>query len=138
MNRVNIFISAVICFSLVACGEDIPSEAEGKQVIAKRYETSDCLKLVGFKKTNGNKSEEKSYQMEYSALMELKKGCHGYYLEKSNRFGSTPKNKFSEQGHKNMTGLGYKHVKEGEQVSLTGRIYFSKKENGWDGREIIF
>lgn len=150
MQKVSVFLSVIIGLSLTACGEDIPSEAQGKKILVEKYEKSECLKLVDFKKTNGQKSEfggVLAYQMEYSAVMELKNGCHGYFDEKNKTLRSPNKQanftnpidkKVSEQGHKNMINLGYRLVKEGEKFPQTGRINFGKKENGWEGQEFVF
>ena len=37
-----------------------------------------------------------------------------------------------------MTTIGYRLVKDGEKVITTGKLSFSKKENGWEGYEYNF
>lgn len=141
MKKVIAFLAVVISFSLTACGDDIPSESQGKKVLVDNYEKSECLTLVGFKKTNGRKfafDGASEYTMEYTAEMELKSACYGYFSDANKKFFSSPNKKYSEQGDKNMNTLGYRRIKEGEKVSINGKINFVKKENGWEGQEFVF
>jgi hypothetical protein len=141
MKKTAVLLSVVIGLSLAACGEDIPSESQGKKVLTDKYEKSECLKLVDFKKTNGQKSDfggVLEYKMEYSAALEMKNGCHGYVDKQGERFVNPPDKIRSEQGDKNMKALGFKLVNGGEQASIIGIIAFSKKENGWEGHDLVF
>ena len=141
MKKTIILLSAIFVFPFAAYAEDIPSEAQGKKILADKYEKSECLKLVGFEKTNGQKSEfggVLAYKMKYSAVMELKTGCYGYFSDERKKFWSKPQKEHSEQGDKNMKTIGYRLVKEGEKVPIAGNIDFGKKENGWEGHELVF
>ena len=136
------FLAFATCVvSLLAYAADTPTPADGKTVLEAKYQNSACLKLVSFDKLDGQASEfggVKGYKMKYSASVELKAGCFGYFDGKTKKFTSEPRNVFSEQGHKNMTALGYLPMKAGEKASVVGYINFSKSEKGWSGRELVF
>jgi hypothetical protein len=140
MKKITILLYAIIGLFLTGCGDDIPNVALGQKALEAKYEKLDCLKVVDFDKTNGQKSEfggVLGYEMWFLATIELKSGCYGFYDDKRKHFDySSPqkeRSKYFEQGVENMTAIGYRLVQEGEKVAIAGKLSFSKKENGWEG-----
>jgi hypothetical protein len=132
------YLFTFIVLLTTACGDDVPTVADGKKVLDVKYEKSECLSLISFDKKDGQKQGESGYKMWYEAVVELKSGCYGAYSDERAKFWSTSNKTYSEQGEKNMTSIGNRIVKSGEKVKIKGNINFSKTENGWKGSEFVF
>jgi hypothetical protein len=97
---------------------DRPTEKEGEAAIPevlKRYDDAGAIKILSFRKTNGQAQEIagiKMYKMEYRCLIEFTRNCQ------HNR-GSM------------STSNGTPNVKIGTREEVTGAITFEKTENGW-------
>lgn len=136
--------SVVLVLSLAACGADVPSVADGQKVLDTQYKELDCLKVISFEKTDGQKSEGRGiqgYAMWYNATLELRTGCYGFYSDKSKKMYSDPKKERTslfDQGVKNMSTVGYRLVQDGDKISISGKLDFSKSEKGWTGRQFRF
>ena len=77
--------------------------------------------------------------MWYTATVELKPGCYGYYSEEKKKFWSNPNKKYSKLGEDNMKKINYKLIQAGEQVQLTGKVLYTKSEQGWGGKhQMVF
>lgn len=133
VNRLPFLLLAVAVIAAPASGSDIPSLQLGKETLSAQYsKRSHCVDVTGFKKTNGQSSEAfgvKYYVMEYSADLTFVSTCYGRYDAERRRFSSSPDFARSKLLPKRDT-----QFQRGDKVSLDGKLYFQKKENGWSGK----
>lgn len=84
-----------------------------------------------------------NYKMFYLAKVKLSDSCHGYHNDEKKRFYiSSPQTNRADSEPEPASGYmkssGYRLVKSGGIVELSGVVNFSKRESGWHGYEIIF
>ena len=130
---------AIILFT--GCSGGKPSEGAGKTMLGKHIqdESKGNIKLVNFKKTNGQ-GDEHSYQMEYEAEIEFL--ANGSWLSNSGIAGSTAF-VFSSQQYNNNGGIsqllgeinGANSVQQGQRKKVKGVLQFQKTEKGWRGQD---
>lgn len=115
---------------LSACGSDVPSVSEARKIYENKYESSKCLKVSKFDKTNGQKQEVAGvalYVMEYKSEVEFIAPCYAVYNEKQKNFDYGP---LIESRDNFLFGKS-KLFNIGDKVEVVGKITLQKKENGW-------
>jgi hypothetical protein len=128
---------APIVLMLAGCGKSQPSESDGEKIIRDKIagQSEGHIKLVSFKKTNGQAKEEEGiskYNLEYQAEIEFDKDCVWQYMGG----GYFILYKIAELPSDWDGKFGGATMKRGQHVKLSGTVVFQKKENGWVGRDI--
>lgn len=142
--------ASFLAFSLpilfCGCGSK-PTENDGEKALAQKVlsESEARLKLVDFKKLNGQASERdkiKIYHLEYEASIEAMRDCKWLF----SRSGGAVPDRFSTvpSGENTQTSQGFTWaqfsadvaqpgiaLRSGERRAVKGVIVFDKAENGW-------
>lgn len=144
IRNLQISATAIVAVLLIGCSGSQPSAGDGKRAVLDRIqnESEGRIKLVSFKKTNGQLGElmgVQFYSLEYQAEIEFTEDCKWvtkmFGLEKGFRTvkpvaeprgGGFSWNKFMDETQ-NPGNL----VKQGHRETLSGKITFEKTEQGW-------
>jgi hypothetical protein len=134
IKKSTLFFFLVILFAN-GCSEDIPSVADGRKFLETYVEKEGCLKMAGFEKTNAQKIDAfgmKMYVMEYSADYVFTATCYVDYdvNRKKYNLGGSPRRTLSQLEIDTRLGKP-KQLSTGEKITITGKLDFAKKENGW-------
>ena len=131
----SLYLSLLLSASVSAFAADVPTVESATAIVKDKYKSNDCVSVVDVKKEDGQAMEyggAKAYDMRYIASIKLNPGCYGFYNENRMKFDGRPNRNASKLGEA-LKSLGYRALKEGEQVNVRGRINFNKTEKGWQG-----
>lgn len=123
-----IVIGLMAMFLFGGCGDSVPTESEGEEVLKAHLNKS--AKILYFKKTNGKKNGDGSYTMYYEAKYSFPDGLNLNCKKFRGKDGFIVAMSYPQESGKCMLAT----IREkGEEVTKSGKIYFEKTENGWIG-----
>lgn len=99
------------------------------------------MTLLSFESTSGQGYEYGNasfYRMEYAAKIRIDEGCYGAYGNEDHKIWWFPKKFHAADDDANLQAMGYRLIKGGDVVTITGSIDFERKGKAWVNREHIF
>lgn len=124
---IEVFLLFFISFIFFSCS-GTPSVSAAKEHFNQKYieQFRGKIKLVDFKKTNGMKSNDNFYTMQYAATVEFQQDCWAFenlafYLIYDNK---------PSRGNWPMMMEPQFH-KHGDRIIINSSYSFHKTENGW-------
>ncbi len=139
MHRIIPFLALIGALLIAGCSSSTPSVTTGRKVIEDRIasESKGLIKLVSFKKTNGQSFEVmgiKGYKMEYEARIEFLADCMwgggGGPGQVQGMFAAEP-SPWKARNESNPAFKGKQQALKNQQPFLTGTLTFEQTEQGW-------
>lgn len=138
IRTIQFSVTVLIIALFVGCSDSQPSAGDGERFIRHIIDeqSEGIIKLVSFKKTNGQKGEERGvpfYFMVYQVKIEFTNDCKWLTPDNINGarnfFGTIPPSAHNTISDHISEG---KWVKKGDRGEVNGKIIFTKTEQGWE------
>jgi hypothetical protein len=140
---------AILVVAVVACSgcSNLPSASDGEKLIRNKIndQAGGRIKLVGFKKTNGQVMEafgSRGYRMEWEGQIEFLSDCYwgpfdggGSWSGDFYTVAGKPEHPDTMASFLQPQYVGKKEVSKGQKIRVSGTLVFEKTEKGWRGQD---
>jgi len=134
-----LLLISVITFYFVAC-KNLPNERIAEKTIINSISeiSNQNVELIEFKKINAQEQNifgVEIYEIEFDGKIRYKKS--GFINEYSVKSHGLNDNNFLiiKDDINNRLKDNYTEVKQNDEINITGKIKFEKKENGWSEKK---